>query len=155
MWLRARSHMTSHYSPGSVTTLHDLGGVLGRPSDTFFWALSISWSWLLARLWSGPQICWSIVSTEDLDGFKQVKLPCGRISKNNKLYWISTELEAFMGYAKSDIQVLRHGKRNPSDCDHLFLNFLIGWEMSGCLILRYTRPWKLWMIMSKMSEKVR
>ena len=36
--------MTSHYTWRSVTTLHDVGGVLGRPSDTFFWALTISWS---------------------------------------------------------------------------------------------------------------
>ena len=54
-WLRARSHMTSHYTWGSVTTLHDLGGVLGRPLDTFFWGLTISWSWLLACVWSGPK----------------------------------------------------------------------------------------------------
>ena len=27
---------------------------LGRPSDTFFWDLTISWSRLLARVWSGP-----------------------------------------------------------------------------------------------------
>ena len=27
-----------------MTTLHDIGGLLGRPSDTFFWALTISWS---------------------------------------------------------------------------------------------------------------
>ena len=32
------------------------GGVLGRPSDTFLWALPISWSRLLARVWSGPMI---------------------------------------------------------------------------------------------------
>jgi hypothetical protein len=25
---------------------HDVGGVLGRPLETFFWALIISWSWL-------------------------------------------------------------------------------------------------------------
>jgi hypothetical protein len=32
-----------------------LKGVLGWwPLDTFFWALIISWSWLLARVWSGP-----------------------------------------------------------------------------------------------------
>ena len=54
IWLRAWSHMTSHYTWGSVTTLHDFGGVLGRPLDTFFWALTNSWSWLLARVWSGP-----------------------------------------------------------------------------------------------------
>ena len=54
IWLRARSHMTSHYTWGSVTTLHDFGGVLGWPLDTFFWALTISWSWLLARVWRWP-----------------------------------------------------------------------------------------------------
>ena len=55
IWLRARSHMTSHYTRGFVTSLHDFGGVLGRPSDTFFWALTISWSRLLARVCSGPK----------------------------------------------------------------------------------------------------
>ena len=54
--LRAGSHMTSHYTRGSVTTLHDFGGVLGRPLDTFFWALTISWSRLLARVWRGPSL---------------------------------------------------------------------------------------------------
>ena len=54
IWLRAWSHMASHYNWGSVITLHDIGGVLGRPLDTLFWALTISWSRLLARVWSGP-----------------------------------------------------------------------------------------------------
>ena len=36
IWLRAQSHMTSHYTWGSMTTLHDFGGVSGRPLDTFF-----------------------------------------------------------------------------------------------------------------------
>ena len=35
IWLRAWSHMTSHYTGGSVTTLHDFGGVLRWPLDTF------------------------------------------------------------------------------------------------------------------------
>jgi hypothetical protein len=56
IWLSARSHMASHTTWGSVTTLHDLGGVLGRPLNTFFWALAISWSRLLARVWSGPKL---------------------------------------------------------------------------------------------------
>ena len=56
IWLRARSHTTSHYTWGSVTTLHDFGGVVGRPLDTFFWALTISWSRLLAWVWSGPKL---------------------------------------------------------------------------------------------------
>jgi hypothetical protein len=55
IWLRAWSYMTSHYTWGSVTTLHDFGGVLGQPLDIFFWALIISWSQLLARVWSGPE----------------------------------------------------------------------------------------------------
>ena len=54
IWLRSQSHLTSHYTWWSVTTLHDSGGVLGQPLDTFFWALTISWSWLLDRVWSGP-----------------------------------------------------------------------------------------------------
>ena len=54
IWLRAWSHMASHYTWGSVTTLHDFGGVLGRPLNTFLWALTMSWSRLLARVWSGP-----------------------------------------------------------------------------------------------------
>ena len=41
MRLRARSHMTSHYTWGFVTRLqHDFGGVLGRPLGTFFGALT-------------------------------------------------------------------------------------------------------------------
>jgi hypothetical protein len=44
--------MTSHYTQGSVTTLlHDFGGLLGR--GPFFWALTTSWSRLLAHVWSG------------------------------------------------------------------------------------------------------
>jgi hypothetical protein len=56
IWLRSRSHMTSHYTWGSVTTLHDCGGVLRRgPLDTFFWDVTNSWSQLLAHVWSDPQ----------------------------------------------------------------------------------------------------
>jgi hypothetical protein len=33
IWLMVRSHMTSHYTWGSVTTVHDFGGVLGWPLD--------------------------------------------------------------------------------------------------------------------------
>ena len=38
--------MTSHYTWGSMTILHDIGGVLGRFLDNFFWTLKISWSWI-------------------------------------------------------------------------------------------------------------
>ena len=57
IWLRVWSHMTSHYTWRSVTTLHDFGGILGWPLDNFFWALTISWSRLLALMWSGPWSC--------------------------------------------------------------------------------------------------
>ena len=53
IWSRAWSR---NYTWGSVTTRHDFGGVLGRPLDTFFWALAISWSRLLALVWSGPNL---------------------------------------------------------------------------------------------------
>ena len=49
--------MTSHYTWESVTTLHDFEGVLGLPLDTFFGPLTISWSQLLALVWSGPKQC--------------------------------------------------------------------------------------------------
>jgi hypothetical protein len=55
IWLRARSRMASYYTQGFLTTQHDFGGVLGQgPLDTFFWALTMSWSRLLAHVWSGP-----------------------------------------------------------------------------------------------------
>ena len=47
---RGLGHVTSHYTRGSVTALHDFGGALGRPSDTLFWALTISCSRLLVRV---------------------------------------------------------------------------------------------------------
>ena len=55
VWLKVRSHMASHYTWGSVTTLHDFGGVLGWPLDILFWALTILWSQLLAHVWSGSE----------------------------------------------------------------------------------------------------
>ena len=39
IWLRAWLHMASHYTWGPVTTVHDLGGVLGQP-----WTLSFGLS---------------------------------------------------------------------------------------------------------------
>ena len=54
-WLRARSGMTSHYTWGSVTARHDFGGVLGWLVDIYFWVLTISWSRLLAHVWSRPK----------------------------------------------------------------------------------------------------
>ena len=42
--LRARTHTASHCTRGPMTTLHDSGSALGRPLDTFFWGLTLSWS---------------------------------------------------------------------------------------------------------------
>ena len=56
IWLRARSHMASHYTWRPVTALHGFGGVLGRPLDTLFWALKTPWSRLLAHVCSGPKL---------------------------------------------------------------------------------------------------
>jgi hypothetical protein len=52
IWLRAQSHMTSHYTWGHVTTLYDFGGVLGWPLDISF---GLSWlhgndSWLMCEV---------------------------------------------------------------------------------------------------------
>ena len=52
IWLSAQSHMISLYTWGFVTILHNSEGVL---DGTFFWALTISWSRLLACVWSGPR----------------------------------------------------------------------------------------------------
>ena len=49
IWLRAQSHMTSHYTWGSMTTLHDFGGVLGQHLDTFFWALVLCTEFVLVN----------------------------------------------------------------------------------------------------------
>ena len=50
-------HIWLHTTLGvSVTQKHDFGGALGQPLDTFVWALTISWSWLLARVWHGPEL---------------------------------------------------------------------------------------------------
>jgi hypothetical protein len=40
IWLRARSHMASHNTWGTVTTWHDSGGDLGRALDHFLFGLS-------------------------------------------------------------------------------------------------------------------
>ena len=42
--LRTQWHTTSHYTWGHVTTLHVVGGGLGRPFNTFFRALTSSQS---------------------------------------------------------------------------------------------------------------
>ena len=59
IWLRARLHINSHYTWRSVTTRHTFGGMLGRPLDTFIWALMISWSRLLTHVWSVPN--WELI----------------------------------------------------------------------------------------------
>ena len=53
IWLTARSQMSSHCTWGSMVTLHDFGGVLGRALDTFLWGHSQfhgHGSWLVCEL---------------------------------------------------------------------------------------------------------
>ena len=64
IWLRARIHVISHYTWGSVTIVDDFGDDSGRPLDTFFGdsqfhghgigfvcrvALTYRWAWLSLR----------------------------------------------------------------------------------------------------------
>ena len=65
IWLRVRSHMTSHYTWGPVTTLHDFGGVLGWPStlslgshDFMVTALGSCVKWPSSTLRHFYLMCW-------------------------------------------------------------------------------------------------
>jgi hypothetical protein len=50
-----QSHMTSHYTWGPMTMLHDYGSVLGQRLGTPCGLSEISWSRLLACVRSGPK----------------------------------------------------------------------------------------------------
>ena len=52
IWFKDRLHMTSQYSWGAVTTLHEFGGVLGWPLNTFFWTPQFRGhgSWLMCEV---------------------------------------------------------------------------------------------------------
>ena len=59
MWIqvgcKVQSHMTSHYIRASVTTTTWCWRCVGTAFGHFlFWALTISWPRLMARVWSGP-----------------------------------------------------------------------------------------------------
>ena len=72
----------THWGPGHMwlhTTLENpwlhymiLEVYLGWPLDTFFWAPTISWSWLLACVWSGPKYWMKLSCTRD---FRIIVLP--------------------------------------------------------------------------------
>ena len=56
--LRAQSRMNLDGTWGSVTSLHDFGGVLIGPWTLLFGLTqfqTISWSWLLVCVWNGPK----------------------------------------------------------------------------------------------------
>jgi hypothetical protein len=82
IWLRAQSLMAAQYTWGSVTTLHEFGGVLGRPLDTF--GLSQfhgHGSWLVCEVALGPALLcqsrpswWSVIRRFTWDGAKMVML---------------------------------------------------------------------------------
>jgi hypothetical protein len=58
IWLRAWSHMASHYTWGPVTTLNDFRSVLGQPLDTHF--LLGSHNFMVMAL--GSCVKWPLVS---------------------------------------------------------------------------------------------
>ena len=49
--------MTSHHTWGSVTTLHDFGGVLGWTLNTFFWAPAVIMVTALGPKPQNPILC--------------------------------------------------------------------------------------------------
>ena len=67
IYLRAWLRMTFTLHLRVYTTLHDFGGVLGRPLDTFYWALTISrsqlWAPIEVALNLSLKICCPIVGT--------------------------------------------------------------------------------------------
>ena len=90
IWLRAQSLVTSHYTWGSVTTLHDFGGVLGQLLDTFFRDLTIPWSWLLACVWSRP-------STKYLGSFNSCGVPGSRWLVCMMFFMVSNPKRSYCG----------------------------------------------------------
>ena len=67
IWSRTQSHMTSHYTWGSVTTLHGFGGALGWPWDTF---LLGSHNFMVTAL--GSCVKWPHTLGQDLHGQRDV-----------------------------------------------------------------------------------
>jgi hypothetical protein len=59
IWLRAQSYMTKHYTTLQCPWPHYMIAQVSWdwPLDTSFWALTIPWSQLLARVWSGSYVC--------------------------------------------------------------------------------------------------
>ncbi len=114
-WKSLKQHLveglvTYDFTLGSMTTLHDFGGVLRPPTDTFFWALRISWSRLLAPMWSGPYFTRLSLQNDRLKFWTSQNLPiilekCAGINKRKTAWcqqvtirldlettWISTKL---------------------------------------------------------------
>ena len=54
IWLRVQSHMVSHYTWGVHDHATWFWRYLGTAFGHFLWALTISWSWFLVLVWSGP-----------------------------------------------------------------------------------------------------
>ena len=122
IWLRARSHMTSHYTWGPVTTLHDFGGVLGWPLDTFFWALAISWSRLLACVWSGPRVAsWNLLIhsiQSDVEFFHRLSLALTHLSIHKWQMLTSCRFRGHWILLPSNLKwaLIRSGRSRSSKC---------------------------------------
>jgi hypothetical protein len=132
IWLEAWSYMTSYYTRGYVTTLHDFEGALGWSLDNFFWALTISQSRLLARVWSGhePNVVNVYYSNQSLACRSQLHDE----HVKTKISSFQQILKRFNGRLEVDFMKLRHlGK--------VFI-YIIGWG-DGCGALDwdiYTYP---------------
>jgi hypothetical protein len=106
IWSRARSHITSHYTWGSMTTLHDFGGVLGQPLDTFFWTLTNNYE-------SNKQMPGDFLFFCFLFALKKIPQFCGHSvlltslqSSQPALHWIQGWHECSLLYSTAQSEVM-------------------------------------------------
>ena len=104
-------HMTSHYTWRSVTTLNDFGGNLGQPLETLFWALTISWSRLLAHVWSGPKLLSCLVTDEPVE-FEKELVEVHQVLRKRT--------DHFRGISRINLKLMKEN-RNMSMCSRLDL----------------------------------
>jgi hypothetical protein len=79
-------HISSYYTQRPVTTLHDFGSGLKTTFGHFFWALTISWSHLLVRVWSGLSVNLTLIV-----------IPCQKELKKFRHYGFY-DVVIFVGY---------------------------------------------------------
>jgi hypothetical protein len=80
IWLRARLHVTSHYTRGPVITIQDFGSVFWWPLDTFLFGgspLTMSWSRLFGSCvkWSLENYTWLLGTGHHHLGWEHIHVP--------------------------------------------------------------------------------